>query len=757
MSGPAPAHQPGPLAGLTVLELGDGVAGAAAADILTALGAAVTTVTAADSLLRALQPQAGGTSVLAAVLDARKHAVRVAEGAGLPVAADIVICDRVHRSVTGLPGLATDYLGYVGAHNRGVWVTISAFGLGGAMADQFGSDLTIAAASGVLSTVTDPQTRRPVRLPGVQALLTAGAATALAALHALSERNATGQPQHADVSAQAASLTAGPVLQCVVPLLNAKGIGGSQRFGAPAGLYDCRDGAICIMAMEQHQWTGLTRALGNPAWAADFDRVEDRLDRAEECNTLLAATLRTWDRFELETLLQEAGVPAGALRDPGDLLGSPQFASRGAVREIEIGEQPVKVIAAPYGLPKPAAGHGPAGGTIRGLRVLEAGHVLAVPLAGALLGACGADVVKLEDPRRPDTYRTKGPYVDDHADGDYSAYFALMNHSKHSLDVDLSRPDIVSTLLDRADVLMENYGPNRARRYRIDGPQAAADHPGLLAISSSGYGHTGPWSHYRAYAYNLHTSSGLQDLTRSAAGRPVHVEIAWADLMTGFALATMVAAWAVGGDRAAGASADIAMSELVASRLSEFIAAADLGTDSGFRPGSFRQEPYAPQGLYRSADERWVAISVRTDADWAALRAALAEPAGLDRADWLTAAGRAADQDQIDAEVGAAVQSHGARDLAARLARAGVLAAAVSPPEELVADGGGLDLAYLPEVEHPLWGKRRLLGLAWTFAGRGPVRITAPPPPLGNARSSADSWARELADAVQELDSIASA
>ena len=75
MSGPAPAHQPGPLAGLAVLELGDGVAGAAAADILAALGAAVTTVTSADSLLRALQPQAGGTSVLAAVLDARKHAV----------------------------------------------------------------------------------------------------------------------------------------------------------------------------------------------------------------------------------------------------------------------------------------------------------------------------------------------------------------------------------------------------------------------------------------------------------------------------------------------------------------------------------------------------------------------------------------------------------------------------------------------------------------------------------------------------------
>src|SRR5579862_9849460 len=140
MSGPAPAQQPGPLAGLAVLELGDGVAGAAAADILAALGAEVTTVTAADSLVRALHPQAGGTSVLAAVLDARKRAVSATGEAGLPVAADIVICDRVHRSVAALPALAADYLDHVQAHNRAAWVTVSAFGLGGPRADQFGSD-----------------------------------------------------------------------------------------------------------------------------------------------------------------------------------------------------------------------------------------------------------------------------------------------------------------------------------------------------------------------------------------------------------------------------------------------------------------------------------------------------------------------------------------------------------------------------------------------------------------------------------------
>jgi crotonobetainyl-CoA:carnitine CoA-transferase CaiB-like acyl-CoA transferase len=752
----APELAPGPLAGLRVLELGDGVAGAAAADVLAALGAEVTTMVAADSVLRALTPQVSGVSLLSAVLDSRKRVVSAEGGDELSsriAAAEVVLCDRVHRAATELPGGSADYLSFVAAHNRTVWVTVSAFGLAGSRADLYGSDLTIAAAGGVLSAVTDPQTGRPVRLPGMQTLLTAGATTALAALHALSERAATGQSQHADVSAQTAALTAGPVLQCAEPLLNAKGVGGSRRYGAPSGLYECRDGAICIMAMEQHQWTALTAALGNPPWAADFDRFEDRLDRAGECNALLTEALQSWDKFDLETRLQQAGVPAGALRTPADLLASPQFASRGALRPVDAGEHVTRVVSAPYRLSTAAVDDRvPGHSTVRGLRVLEAGHVLAVPLAGALLGACGADVVKLEEPRRPDMYRTRGPYIDGEADEEHSAYFALMNHSKQSLDVDLSRSEVVTTLLGHADVLIENYGPARARRYRIDSVQAASDHPGLLAISSSGYGHTGPWSHYRAYAYNLHTSSGLQDLTRGSAGQPVHVEMAWADLMTGFALATMVVAWAVSSDRSAGASADISMSELVAARLSDFVAAADLGLDSGYRPGSLRQAPYAPHDVYPSAEGYGIAISVRTDAEWAALTKELGSPESLAVADWLAAAGRADDQDRIDTALGAEVLRHPAGDLAKRLVRAGVLASAVLTPEDLAAEGGLLDRIYLPQVDHPLWHRRRLLGPAWTFVGRDPIVITAPPC-LGNARTAADCWARELADAVDRLDS----
>ena len=122
------AERLSPLAGLTVLELGDGVAGAYAADVLAALGATVRTVPAADSVLRALSPQSAGASVLSAVLDSRKRVdtVTISDHLRREIASsDLIVCDRVHRAAAALPESAADYLGFVAEHNRGAWVTVS--------------------------------------------------------------------------------------------------------------------------------------------------------------------------------------------------------------------------------------------------------------------------------------------------------------------------------------------------------------------------------------------------------------------------------------------------------------------------------------------------------------------------------------------------------------------------------------------------------------------------------------------------------
>jgi crotonobetainyl-CoA:carnitine CoA-transferase CaiB-like acyl-CoA transferase len=263
----------------------------------------------------------------------------------------------------------------------------------------------------------------------------------------------------------------------------------------------------------------------------------------------------------------------------------------------------------------------------------------------------------------------------------------------------------------------------------------SAARPRALAVSSSGFGHEGPWSGYRAYAYNLHTSTGLAYLT-CIEGEPAQIDVAWADLISGFALATAVAAWAVGPTSANGAAVDFSMAELAVGRFNEFLAAAALyldpdGADGG--PGLHRQAPYAPQRAYRtSPDGPWLAVSVRTDDEWRAFCEVLGDPEKLRRPRYSTAGGRLAEADALDREIESVIEGRSVPTLAAELQDAGVPASAVLTAGDLVGDEHLAARGFFPEIEHPLWGRRRLIGVPWRFVGREPFSLT-PPPQLGGS------------------------
>ena len=248
---------------------------------------------------------------------------------------------------------------------------------------------------------------------------------------------------------------------------------------------------------------------------------------------------------------------------------------------------------------------------LRGLRVLEAGHVLAVPLAGALLGALGARVTKLEDLGRIDMYRRNGPYIDQEPGLDRTAYFAFANHSKTNAVLRVEEePDRLVALLDDADVFLENLGAKRARTLGVAASVALDAHPGVLAISSTGFGQDGPYASYRAYAYNMHASAALGYLTRNADGEPADIDLAWGDLVSAYAVATIVAAWAVGPAGNRGAGLDYAMADAIVSHFPEFLAAASLdpASDADGRPGqrgvALRAERRLPRRRRLGGDHR---------------------------------------------------------------------------------------------------------------------------------------------------------
>jgi crotonobetainyl-CoA:carnitine CoA-transferase CaiB-like acyl-CoA transferase len=740
-------HRADFLAGLRVLELGDGVAGSAAASLLWALGADVTAVIDPASAHRRGRPHVdrGGrpVSLLSIILDRGKRLASVTDRTELEGLLshgdadgrtfDLVVVDRVGGSHGPLASLhdIDAYAAFVRRRNPRAWLTISAFGLTGDRAADVATELTVAAAGGMLASVRDQRTGLPLKLAGMQSLLNTGQAGALAACHAVGLAADEGTV-HLDLSAVEATIAMGPILELGGLLLNTGSVGGAKRYGAPASFYECSDGMIRISAMEDHQWRGVVEAMGSPAWAARFATVAARIEAAGDIDEHVAAWARTLAKAEAERLLQSHGVPATAMYSPAEILDSPQLAYRAAFEPVQAGNgRRARVAGLPFlvadgGNASPRAGERRRR-SLRGLRILEASHVLAAPLAGAILGALGAEVTKLEDLRRMDMYRRRGPYIDGEAGIERSAYFALVNHSKRSaaFDVDTARARL-EALLDRSDVVLENLGGKRASALGLAASSVLAKHPDLLALSSSGFGQDGPYAAYRAYAYNLHASSALGYLTRNAQDEPAEIDLAWADLSSAYALATLVAAWAVGPSGNSGAGLDFAMADLIVAHFNEFIAAASLdpGSDQCVDRAN-ELSPHAPHGVYPATDG-WLALSVDGDEQFACLATVLAHEPLSDPA--LARAGERFEQRHIlDGRVAEVTRTQTARELAVALRAVGIAAEQVMTPADLLMSSQLTSRGFFTAVKHPQWGQRRLVGIPWRPFGGPPIALGVPP------------------------------
>ncbi|OCB51427.1 carnitine dehydratase [Mycobacterium malmoense] len=686
------------LSGVKVLQVGEGVAGAAATSLLANLGAEVSKLGGGFSPPRVgpmITVGAASVPLVDVVLDRGKRILQSpSDIAELIDAHDIVIVD--HDAAIDPPQAS-----------HAVVVSVSPFGLTGPRSVERGGELIAQAAGGMLATI-EGSDGTPVPAPGYVALKAAGAVTALAALHGLDRRNATGAPVSVDVSVQEAVAFTAALPECAHVLYSCPGRAGSGRYLAPSGLFACRDGLVRITAVENHQWTGLLVALGHPAWATGLGERAARIEHADLINHHVGAWAATLLKEDCATLLQANGVPSTPVNTPAEILTSPQFASRGAISVTRLGGVALSVLAPPWAT-RPGGRFGRhRTGRLNDLRVAELTHVLAGPIVGALLGGMGARVLRLEDRDRLDIYRRTGPFAAGRPGVERGAYFAVANHSKRSALIDPGRPtQDVAAALEDADVLIENVGAARLTRLGVD-PVDIAD-SGRLVMRVSGFGSTGPMAGYRVYANNVQSYGGLAGLTTGSDGSPARLGTVIADPLSSVVAAAVIAAWALGPARDSGAVIDLSMAEVVASTVAEFVAAASA--PQGVVSDSAAA---ARGGVYRSADDRWVAVELSAPADWARLTELAEEP------------------DQLAALIAGAP----AREAAARLTTAGLRAAVVQRADDLVSDPHLAARGFFPEITHPDpdIGTARLVGLPWRFTGQGPIPL-APPPALGDANA----------------------
>jgi len=173
----------------------------------------------------------------------------------------------------------------------------------------------------------------------------------------------------------------------------------------------------------------------------------------------------------------------------------------------------------------------PPSGPLNGLFVVDLTRVLAGPYCTLTLAELGARVVKVERPGYGDDARMVGPFI-----REKSAYFMSLNRGKESIVLDLGaeadRP-IFEKLLERADVLVENYRPGVLAKHGYGWPELHARFPRLVLASISGFGQTGPYSHRPAFDMVVQAMGGVMSLTGHPGGPPTRVGTSIGDITAG--------------------------------------------------------------------------------------------------------------------------------------------------------------------------------------------------------------------------------
>lgn len=370
---------------------------------------------------------------------------------------------------------------------------------------------------------------------------------------------------------------------------------------------------------------------------------------------------------------------------------------------------------------------------LAGVRVVDFGHVWAGPYCAATLADLGAEVIKIESERRLDVHRRQGPYPEGRPGINRSGVWNAQNRNKQSLMLDLATDEgreEVRRLVAHSDIVIENFSPGVMAKLGLSYDSLAAVKPDIIMISLSAYGQEGPQKHYVGYGPSLDATSGLCSLTAYQDRCPNALGGIFSD--TGSALYGVFAVLKALRERdRSGHGAYIDFSELELCAL--------LAADMLVRfPGEDvpvewlgNNDPYnVPQGAYPCAgDDRWIMISIDTDAAWLGLCETIGKPEWAGAAEYGTPQSRAARRDEIDAAIGVWTKRHVPDDAFRSLQARGVPAGLAYDMPGLLDDEQVKARKFFVSVDHPEVGAQIVYAPIWRFDDTvGEVR---PAPLLG--------------------------
>lgn len=324
-------------------------------------------------------------------------------------------------------------------------------------------------------------------------------------------------------------------------------------------------------------------------------------------------------------------------------------------------------------------------GALGEIRVLELGTLIAGPFAGRLLGDMGADVIKIEDPKRPDPLRTWGQ---GERDG-HRFFWTVHARNKRCITLDLRSADgqdLFRRLVAESDVVVENFRPGTLEKWGLGYDVLSEVNPGIVLARVSGYGQTGPRAGHAGYASVAEAESGLRHLNGYPGQAPPRLALSLGDTLGGmFAVQGVLAALLSRERTGRGQIVDVALTEACLAVQESVIPDYDAaGVVRG--PSGTRLEGIAPSNLYRTADDMWIVIAANQDTVFRRLCVAMDRPELADDAKFADHLARGVNQDELDEIIGAWAATWTLTDLLEHLSASGVVAGPVNTVAEVVAD-----------------------------------------------------------------------
>ncbi|MGR3453089.1 CoA transferase [Pseudooceanicola sp.] len=429
----------------------------------------------------------------------------------------------------------------------------------------------------------------------------------------------------------------------------------------------------------------------------------DAVDIALEQKVLMAPICTLEDQLRSDHIkargfIREVPYKGRMLRQPGPfaryidgafapLTEAPGLGADGpAVREEWLGAAPVSF-----------AGSGAAERPLAGIKVLDLAWVVAGPMIGRNLADFGATVVRVESSKRVETARVLGPFPGGVTDKLRSGQFENCNTGKLGLSLDLGSEaarEVLLDLVEWADVVVESFAPGQMKRWGLHYQELAKRNPSIIMLSTSLMGQVGPWSKLAGFGNIGGAMSGYQQLVGPEGGLPVGPYGPYTDYVgPRFGLVALLAALDHREKTGEGGWMDVGQSETGMQSMADRFADYEINGVVAECVGN-RDPLIAPNNTYacrkHGYDDRWIAISCRTDEEWRRL----AEEVGGDLpADpcLSTLDGRKANEARIDAALAEWCAAQESTDVETRLQAKGIPAHIAASAEDIYAD---------PQIRH---------------------------------------------------------